>query len=221
MFKHKKCLRCLFGLRKSDVRQLLTNELFHRIDPEIRSKLIKVNLIRSLISIWKRIKTIGKLIKMIVKGSKQSEPEIYSCIWSWPSKSVQSVNIKNHCFEKNLFVWSWILLYLLETQFPSLQAKNPVEFRYLELFWRKCQHLPIFHWKSAIWTKSAIVTSLWHHTRIVSTFLAFLKRETHSYTMVQNKHTFRRLFVKFIGSCNTSLPPWLDVLHKIACLDDG
>ena len=68
------------GLRKSDVSQLLTNELFHRIDPEIRSKLIKVNLIRLLIFIWKRIKTIRKLIKMIHKGSKQSEPEIYSCI---------------------------------------------------------------------------------------------------------------------------------------------
>ena len=68
------------GLRKSDVSQPLTNELFHRIDPEIRSKLIKVNLIRLLISIWKRIKTIRKLIKMILKGSKQSDPEIYSCI---------------------------------------------------------------------------------------------------------------------------------------------
>ena len=62
--------------RKSDVSQLWTNELFHRIDPEIRSKLIKVNLIRLLISIWKRIKTIRILIKMILKGSKQSEPEI-------------------------------------------------------------------------------------------------------------------------------------------------
>ena len=68
------------GLRKSDVSHILTNELFHWIDPEIRSKLIKVNLIRLLISIWKRIKMIGKLIKMILKGSKQSEPEIFSCI---------------------------------------------------------------------------------------------------------------------------------------------
>ena len=42
-----------------------------------------------LISIWKRIKTIRKLIKMILKGSKQSELEIYMCIWSWPSKSVR------------------------------------------------------------------------------------------------------------------------------------
>ena len=75
------------GLRKSDVSQLLTNKLFHRIYPEIRSKLIKVNLIRLLISIWKRIKTIRKLIKVILKGSKQSEPEIFSCIWSWPKSA--------------------------------------------------------------------------------------------------------------------------------------
>ena len=29
--------------------------------------------------------------KMILKGSKQSEPEIYSCIWSWPSKSAEGI----------------------------------------------------------------------------------------------------------------------------------
>ena len=62
------------GLRKSDVSQLLTNELFHRIDPEIRSKLIKVNLICLLIFIWKRIKTIRKLIKMILKGVLHPRP---------------------------------------------------------------------------------------------------------------------------------------------------
>ena len=56
------------GLRKSDVSQLLTNELFYRFDPEIRSKFIKVNLIRLLISICKRIETIRKLIKMTLKG---------------------------------------------------------------------------------------------------------------------------------------------------------
>ena len=49
-------------------------------------------------------------------------------------------------------------------------------------------------------------------------FWCVWKEVTHSYTMVPNKHTSGIFFFKFIGGCN---PPWLDVLQKIAWLDNG
>ena len=51
----------------------------------------------------------------------------------------------------------------------------------------------MFHCKSAIWTKSAIMTSLQRHTWNVCTFWYVYKEETRSNTMVPNNH------IKFMG----------------------
>ena len=60
----------------------------------------------------------------------------------------------------------------------------------------------MFHFKSAIWAKSTIMTSLWCHTWSISIFW-YAKEETpHSYTMVPNTHTQDVCFFKFTGDCN-------------------
>ena len=46
-----------------------------------------------------------------------------------------------------------------------------------------------------------------------------LKEETHSYTTVQNKHTLGVYFSSLYGLQQP--PSWLDMLRKIAWLDEG
>ena len=77
------------------------------------------------------------------------------------------------------------------------------------IFWRKTQFRPIFYCKSVVWAKSTIMTSLWRHTWVVCTCWGYVwKEETHSYTMVPNKHTSGVHFSSSQGKI-----AWLDEVY--------
>ena len=115
---------------------------------------------------------------------------------------MQAGNIKNNYFEKKRLS---MVLNL------TVYVRNVISFFYKQktrwnsdiynFFWRKIQFCPIFHWKLAIWTKSAIMTSVWRHTRDVCILLYIWKEGPHKHTMVPRKHTsgvyFLRNYPKF------------------------
>ena len=71
---------------------------------------------------------------------------------------MQPGNIRNHYFEK--YIHSMVLN-LLEMSSPFFFIrKKPGGILIFGIFLAKIQFWSIFHWKSAIWAKSAIMTSL-------------------------------------------------------------